>query len=240
MAINASRKSSDRIYLQAEEVSRARPIVSIEATSSATPSLFYRDWGTQDVDPIMDYTDAALLVYSKDAANARIVQYSCIAGAVLLIYDTLLTLSEEIKFVWMRRIRISAALYLMGRYAIILALIFSFALSQEMILLKACNGLQYTAGILTAFGSIGIHGVLILTLGHTWKLYRKEKVRCQMSLIDLLIYQGIIRFSTIFVWIITAIIISLTVGPSLTRVLEPLEQASVPSFLKIEIILTEF
>ncbi|KIJ25771.1 hypothetical protein M422DRAFT_273229 [Sphaerobolus stellatus SS14] len=158
---------------------------------------------------------------ASDAANKRLDQYTFISTAV---YDTLLTLSEEIEFVWMRSIRISTALYLMGRYGILLGLIFGFASSKGISPISTCIGLGYTMSIFATFGAIGIDGVIILTLGHTWRLYRKD-IRRQMSLIGLLIYQGIIRFSIIFIWTIVAVS-SQTLDNNLNSVVSPLEQAT--------------
>ncbi|KIJ23705.1 hypothetical protein M422DRAFT_273221 [Sphaerobolus stellatus SS14] len=173
-------------------------------------------FSSHNVDLAMANTDAS------DAANKRLNQYMFISAAA---YDTLLTLSEEIEFVWMRRIRISPALYLMGRYGILLGLIFGFAWSKGISPISTCSGLGYTMSIFATFGAIGIDGVIILTLGHTWRLYHKD-IRRQMSLIGLLIYQGIIRFSIIFIWVIIIIVTSQTLENTLNSVALPLEEAT--------------
>jgi Family of unknown function (DUF6533) len=44
-------------------------------------------------------------------------------GTVLLAYDTLLTLSIELEYIWMKKFKLGTLLYLLARYAIILHLV---------------------------------------------------------------------------------------------------------------------
>ncbi|KAF8909665.1 hypothetical protein CPB84DRAFT_1433643 [Gymnopilus junonius] len=56
------------------------------------------------------------------------IQYSSIA---LLIYDYSLTLTDEIKYFWLKKFKISTALYIACRYALISNILFLFALADK-------------------------------------------------------------------------------------------------------------
>jgi Family of unknown function (DUF6533) len=46
-------------------------------------------------------------------------------GTVLLAYDTLLTLSIELEYIWVKKFKLGTLLYLLARYAAILDLMLS-------------------------------------------------------------------------------------------------------------------
>lgn len=68
-------------------------------------------------------------------------------------------------------------------------------------------------------------GVLIVVLGHTWRVYHKD-IGGQTSFMGLFIYQGIIRFSIIFIWTVVVVVMSETLRASLSSVVQPLGEAT--------------
>ncbi|KAF8909676.1 hypothetical protein CPB84DRAFT_1434344 [Gymnopilus junonius] len=57
------------------------------------------------------------------------IQYSSIA---LLIYDYFLTLTDEIKYIWLKEFKISTVLYIACRYALISNVLFVLALANRI------------------------------------------------------------------------------------------------------------
>ncbi|KIJ41784.1 hypothetical protein M422DRAFT_31611 [Sphaerobolus stellatus SS14] len=53
----------------------------------------------------------------------RAQSYSHLAGAVLLLYDTLLTLPDEIEFMWKKWFRLGFFLYIMARWGFLISLV---------------------------------------------------------------------------------------------------------------------
>ncbi|KIJ49888.1 hypothetical protein M422DRAFT_246258 [Sphaerobolus stellatus SS14] len=60
--------------------------------------------------------------FIEEAFDTQAFAYVLLAGFVLLVYDTLLTTAEEIKFIWWRKFRLGSLLYIAARYGALIKL----------------------------------------------------------------------------------------------------------------------
>ncbi|KIJ25881.1 hypothetical protein M422DRAFT_273117 [Sphaerobolus stellatus SS14] len=58
----------------------------------------------------------------EETFDTQAFAYALLAGFVLLLYDTLLTTAEEIKFIWQRKFRLGSLLYIAARYGALIQL----------------------------------------------------------------------------------------------------------------------
>ncbi|KAJ7796393.1 hypothetical protein B0H14DRAFT_3887659 [Mycena olivaceomarginata] len=86
--------------------------------------------------PFQELQDSTDLEYTTFTSDYRIYRYVFLAGLVIFIYDHLLTLSTEVKYIWLSKLRPSTCWFLAARYiglvGNIFASVFYFgALSHE-------------------------------------------------------------------------------------------------------------
>ena len=67
------------------------------------------------------YVDTAAIGKSRSNAICNLVVILLFQIA-LVVYDTLLTLHYEIKYIWMKKFRLGSVLYLLARYSVIINL----------------------------------------------------------------------------------------------------------------------
>ncbi|KAJ6557696.1 hypothetical protein B0H19DRAFT_1261298 [Mycena capillaripes] len=66
--------------------------------------------------PLQASQDSADLDYTTFTSDYRIYRYVFLAGLVIAIYDHLLTLSMEVKYIWLSKLRPSTCWFLAARY----------------------------------------------------------------------------------------------------------------------------
>ena len=59
-------------------------------------------------------------------------------GTVLLAYDSLLTLFEEVSYIWEKKWKLGTALYLLTRYALLVFTLIETILSLNVTSLQVC------------------------------------------------------------------------------------------------------
>ncbi|KIJ49902.1 hypothetical protein M422DRAFT_246271 [Sphaerobolus stellatus SS14] len=60
--------------------------------------------------------------FVEEAFDTQAFAYALLAGFVLLVYDTLLTTAEEVKYIWGRKFRLGSVLYIAARYGALVKL----------------------------------------------------------------------------------------------------------------------
>jgi len=96
------------------------------------------------------------------------IQYCSIA---LLFYDYTLTLTDEIKYFWFKKFKISTALYIACRYAMVSNVLFTLALANKFPHL-GCNN---TYKLCAALSVIGRSAIVFVWGIRTFAVYNKSK-----------------------------------------------------------------
>lgn len=89
------------------------------------------------------------------------------ASIVILYYDYILTLPQEIQFMWRGARKTSTLLYIFCRYAMVANLMYLLYKTPGVTGLD-CKSVNHTAGILAIFGHIGVLGVWGLRTVAIW------------------------------------------------------------------------
>ncbi|KAF8488345.1 hypothetical protein JB92DRAFT_3016983 [Gautieria morchelliformis] len=103
------------------------------------------------------------------------LNYVQIASLALLSYDTLVTLSSEVTYIWPQKLRLGTVFYLLSRYAALLVLIFSVIvnLSSLVTSLNVCNIMFRIPGGLNLLAVTGEQGLL---LARAYAISKRNKV----------------------------------------------------------------
>ncbi|KIJ44827.1 hypothetical protein M422DRAFT_251816 [Sphaerobolus stellatus SS14] len=131
-------------------------------------------------------SSTVLSTRAQHIQDTRILNYVLVAGLAVLVWDSILTFSDEVCLIWRKKLRFVPVFYAMARYASILVAILHFAegavngsvkilnkFSWENISL--CNRLDATYVSLNIIAAIGTHGFLVLrayaiSRGNVWVL----------------------------------------------------------------------
>jgi len=131
-------------------------------------------------------------------AFIQIRPYAALAGVVLLVFDTLLTLSDEIDFIWRPKKRLVTLLYLFARYGGLLTLALNFVSRHPVFVLvsslQTCTIISYFTSSLDAVTIFGIQSIL---MGRAYALAVRRRWMIALSFILFLSLQ-IINLG--FVW----------------------------------------
>ncbi|KAH6884660.1 hypothetical protein BKA70DRAFT_1339483 [Coprinopsis sp. MPI-PUGE-AT-0042] len=99
-----------------------------------------------------------------------ILQFASIA---VLYYDYMLTLKDEITYIWMRKWKLSTLFYFCCRYALLANLLYLLAISEDLTGLKnSCHTGYKVCGALSVVGHIGVMAVWTL---RTCAVYNNNK-----------------------------------------------------------------
>lgn len=112
---------------------------------------------------------------SKNCAEAvrlkRLEYILQFASLAVLYYDYLLTLKDEINYIWLRKWRLSTMFYFFCRYALLANLLYLLAISEDLTGLDCHTGYK-VCGALSVIGHIGIMAVWTL---RTCAVYNNNK-----------------------------------------------------------------
>ncbi|KAF8522614.1 hypothetical protein BU17DRAFT_86885 [Hysterangium stoloniferum] len=86
----------------------------------------------------MSYSSDQLSAFVQAESDAQLMGYWLIASSVLAFYDTVLTFSQEVQFIWAGKFRGTAILYVTARFSMLLSQI--LAQSSEFLQLSAKPG----------------------------------------------------------------------------------------------------
>ncbi|KIJ49120.1 hypothetical protein M422DRAFT_246929 [Sphaerobolus stellatus SS14] len=132
--------------------------------------------------------------------SAKVGSYADMAAMGLIIYDTLLTLEDEVALIWRKKISLGSILYLQARYCIIIGIIIEFII-DILLLVKSRNNhypaIKYPHTALSVIALISDGAVMAITAYFAWeesKQFRKAFGSSRQSLTIILLHQGVIRF----------------------------------------------
>ncbi|KAF8576684.1 hypothetical protein K439DRAFT_1640303, partial [Ramaria rubella] len=97
----------------------------------------------------------------QEAADFTAALYVNVAALVIIVYDTLLTLSAEIEVLWSKKLRLAALLYFMARYPGIVCFMGYLIANVLSLDTKTCTDLSHFLDTLTLVPLIGIQGLVI-------------------------------------------------------------------------------
>ena len=76
--------------------------------------------------------------FGECKARMEILANSPTVGTVLLAYDSLLTLFEEVSYIWKKKWKLGTVLYLLTRYALLVFTLIETILSLNFTSLQVC------------------------------------------------------------------------------------------------------
>lgn len=101
----------------------------------------------------------------QSISDHRAMIYVALASLTILIYDTSLTFSEEIKYIWRRNMGLGSILYLIARYFGILEVVFDagllFVTSPGSSSSALCNHLGITLQCFHVLAGFGVQGLIM-------------------------------------------------------------------------------
>ncbi|KIJ37193.1 hypothetical protein M422DRAFT_33883 [Sphaerobolus stellatus SS14] len=105
----------------------------------------------------------------------RAQSYSHLAGAVLLLYDTLLTLPDEIEFMWKKRFRLGFFLYIMARYGFLISLIITVPYTLLSLGEKSQKAQTQLYLVYQGFSLLAVIGIHSSLAGRAWAVSHGNK-----------------------------------------------------------------
>ncbi|KIJ25874.1 hypothetical protein M422DRAFT_273106 [Sphaerobolus stellatus SS14] len=101
--------------------------------------------------------------FVEEAFDTQAFAYALLAGFVLLVYDTLLTTAEEVKYIWGRKFRLGSLLYITARYGALVkltAFILNYIVSETERIhpLSFCTITTYILSSADVVSTMGIQG----------------------------------------------------------------------------------
>ncbi|KDR68338.1 hypothetical protein GALMADRAFT_272569 [Galerina marginata CBS 339.88] len=97
------------------------------------------------------------------------IQYSSIT---VLFYDYALTWTREVKFFWSRKFKISTALYIACRYAMVSNILYTLALSDMLPGMRVCDNAYK---ICSAISVVGRSAIIIVWGARTYAVFNRNK-----------------------------------------------------------------
>ncbi|TFK18001.1 hypothetical protein FA15DRAFT_760838 [Coprinopsis marcescibilis] len=137
-------------------------------------------------------TQKSLPKCTSDTSLKRLEFSLQFASLAILYFDYLLTLGDEIKYIWLRKWKMSTLFYFFCRYALVANVLYMLAISEDITGVN-CNTGYIICGVLSILGHIGIIAVWTL---RTCAVYNNNKyllaffTACGASVIILLIYRA--------------------------------------------------
>jgi len=104
----------------------------------------------------------------SEIAYVRAQSYSHLAGAVLLLYDILLTLPDEIEFMWKKEFRLGFFLYIMTRYGFLVSLVFTVPYTLFVIEEKSTQLQNQLFLLFQSFSLLAVISIHSLLAGRAW------------------------------------------------------------------------
>jgi len=98
----------------------------------------------------------------QGAIDFQVQNYFLVSSVALLAYDTLLTISAEVKFIWTSKVRWGTILYASTRYCTILGLVVLFVVATVDLPISECNALSLLVAALNFSGNTSLQGILLL------------------------------------------------------------------------------
>jgi len=98
----------------------------------------------------------------QGAIDFQLQNYFLVSSVALLAYDTLLTISAEVKLIWTSKVRLGTILYASTRYCTILGLVMLFVSSTVDLSISECNALSFLVSALNFLGNTSLQGILLL------------------------------------------------------------------------------
>lgn len=110
------------------------------------------------------------------ASIAQVKISTQVAGFALLLYDSVLTLPEEVNYVWRKKIRLGAIFYFCSKYGLIASICSTISLNTSALSsVNVCNSILAFANIAFGTSQIGHWGLAVLrgyALAHPKKLWK--------------------------------------------------------------------
>ncbi|KIJ23018.1 hypothetical protein M422DRAFT_276485 [Sphaerobolus stellatus SS14] len=167
--------------------------------------------------------------FIEETFDTQAFAYALLAGFVLLVYDTLLTIAEEIKFIWQRKFRLGSLLYIAARYGALIqltAFILNYIVSETEKTFLAYAPCGSSMGAQFALSDSVLSGLIeALTTGitvyHTWREHKTLSALYEggeYSFTTLFLRQGVMRFMIIFAWEVTSAITQPLINPFLSGI----------------------
>ncbi|KAG2755246.1 hypothetical protein P692DRAFT_201851247 [Suillus brevipes Sb2] len=123
-----------------------------------------------------------LTISDSEAKQILLCTYFVLAGNSILMYDHVMTLSEEITFIWRRPKALSAMLFVLNRYLALLGMIYSLLMQPFLVSDEVCS--KYTAYRQLVIFFQGIIICIIMAI-RTYALYGCS--RCLLALMTIII-----------------------------------------------------
>ncbi|KAF8518315.1 hypothetical protein JB92DRAFT_2903184, partial [Gautieria morchelliformis] len=87
--------------------------------------------------------------------------FTIVAALALLIYDTLLTLPSEIKYIWCKTVKIGTILYLFARYLLMALFVLAIYGSLSNLSVEKCITIARLLHALQVLSVVGVQGLLL-------------------------------------------------------------------------------
>lgn len=123
-----------------------------------------------------------LTISDSEAKQILLCTYFVLAGNSILMYDHVMTLSEEITFIWHRPKALSAMLFVLNRYLALLGMIYSLLMQPFLVSDEVCS--KYTTYRQLVIFFQGIIICIIMAI-RTYALYGCS--RCLLALMTIII-----------------------------------------------------
>lgn len=126
-----------------------------------------------------------------DAVKIKRLEYTLqFCSLTILYFDYILTLPDEIKYIWLRKWRWSTMFYFFCRYALVANVLYVLAISEDSTGVN-CNTGYMVCGVLSIFGHIGIIAVWTL---RTCAVYFNNKYLLAFFIVMGLTVTGILTY----------------------------------------------
>lgn len=131
-------------------------------------------------------------------SDGLVANYLTWTGLCLLVYDTILTLPDEIEFIWNQSIRLGTFLYVSARYGLLCNLTLLFAIDVGTTITSSqCTALNFTGNLALLLYLLGTQG---LSLGRAYAVAPDWKLVMIVLSIFLVLIQFIQITEAVLAW----------------------------------------
>jgi len=106
--------------------------------------------------------EAEVLAFTQSVSDLQVTRYLAFSSLSLLLYDSILTLLQEIHLVWRRPIRLGAVLYVMARYLTLITcgIFIAYFINALTVSVEVCNALTVSGAVVQCLAFVGVQGAL--------------------------------------------------------------------------------